>query len=172
MLHRAVAVIASVVVLSGAAQAGGPRWTEFGATKAAWNSAHTPDPDPKLVKGCCFLPRVRGGLDQFYEVLYDKFGGVERVYGFSMRFNPSVSYSYAQAVVAREASPASRLVFSIKKGDCAQIQYASPLLTRAFHDKSAAMTASLYSSDSGPFTGRVTDIIFLNLPFKDRTVGC
>jgi hypothetical protein len=42
---------AILFVFPGGAVARSTGWTEYGATEKAWNAAHKPDPDPKLVKG-------------------------------------------------------------------------------------------------------------------------
>jgi hypothetical protein len=121
-----VVPICFTAVLLGAipsGSAGGTKWTEFGATEKAWRAPHTADPDPKLIDGCCFLTRLRNGLDRYYEVQYEKSGGVSRVFNFSMRFQPALSLAAARAVVRREAPPQSKLAFSVKRSEWVQIGY-------------------------------------------------
>src|SRR2546422_438686 len=87
---------ASVALVAVAAYAAsGARWTEYGATEKAWKAAHVADPNPKLFKGCCFLPRNRDGSDRYQSVQYQRFGSVSRVVGFSMGFVPAISVASA-----------------------------------------------------------------------------
>ncbi len=60
------------------------RMNGYGATRKAWAAHHVRDPNPKLIKGCCYLPRQADGRDRYYAVFQD--GG--RVYGYSMHFAP------------------------------------------------------------------------------------
>jgi len=153
--------------------AGGASWAEYGATENAWKAAHVADPNPKLFKGCCFLPRNRDGSDRYYAVQYQRFGGVSRVFGFSMGFVPAISVARARAVVREEAPPRSTLVFSLKRKDCLLVEYKSSMLGRAFRSKRTAMLAGFYSSAAGRFNGRtVAEIIFLPATLGDRSVGC
>lgn len=100
-------------------------WTAFGATDEAWKSAHVADPNPKLVEGCCFLPRLPSGGSRYYSVAYTDTDGVSRVLNYSMRFEPAISVDSALAVVREEAAPHSSLAFSVRKRECLQVEYNS-----------------------------------------------
>jgi hypothetical protein len=122
-----------------------------------------PDPNPKLTKGCCFLPRQRDGTDRYFGVIYQTFGGISRAFSYEMWFAAAISFTAAKNVVREEARPGSRFASSKRRGDCFTMTFKSSVLSRAFKSKSAVMEAALYSSGtSGPFNGRtVQDIIFL-----------
>src|SRR5216684_6525383 len=44
--------------------------TAYGATRSAWNAQHIADPNPRLARGCCFLPKQRDGQDRYFAVQY------------------------------------------------------------------------------------------------------
>jgi len=164
-----VALVMAAAVTATSTSAASTKWTEFGATKRAWYSAHTPDPNPKLSKGCCFLPRQRDGADQFYGVQYERNGGVPRVFTFTMWFAPAISFAAAKTVARQEAPPGSRLVSSRRHSECFEMTFTSSALSRAFNSKQALMEVYVFSSPNGPFNGRtVMDIIFLSA----KTAGC
>lgn len=140
--------------------------TEFGATRAVWAKHHKADPNRKLVRGCCFLPRQKDGTDRYYVVHY---GQGTHVDSFEMSFVPTIPTSLARWVVKHEAGPGARVVYDLNKAGCEQIEYRSTLLSRAV---GGAMFAEL-SRDSigGAPNGHVGDVIFQALPIGTR-IGC
>jgi hypothetical protein len=154
---------AAAAAASSSSVSASSKWTEFGATRKGWYSAHVPDPNPKLIKGCCFLPRQRDGTDRYFGVQYQDFGrGVSRVWVFEMWFAPAISFAAAKHVARSEAPPAARLVFTKRYSDCFRMTFRSSALSRAFKSKHAVMDVTLYSSATGgPFNGRsVMNMIF------------
>jgi len=147
------------------------KWTEFGATKKAWYSAHALDPNMPPYRGCCFLPRQRDGVDRYNGVTNRAIGGVPRVVQFEMWFAPPISLAAARNIVLQEAPPGSKLVSFTRLSDCVLMAFKSSALTRAF--KSGSLKASQpimdvelqSSANGGPFkASAVRDILFLTLP--------
>jgi hypothetical protein len=133
--------------------------TGYGATRKAWAAHHQADPNPKLMKGCCYLPRQTDGYDRYYAVDRDEKG---RVYSYSMHFAPRISASEAKFLLRRsELPPDARLVRSKRKGECLMLQYRSAAAKRALGY--ATVGAALYSSAAGRYTGKVEDIIISSL---------
>jgi hypothetical protein len=133
--------------------------TGYGATRNAWAAHHQADPNPKLVKGCCYLPRQADGNDRYYAVDRDEKG---RVYSYSMHFAPRISASEAKFILRQSELPRdARLVRSKRKGICLILQYRSAAAKRALGY--ATVGAALYSSAAGRYTGKVEDIIIMSL---------
>ena len=140
--------------------------TGYGATRTAWRAHHRPDPNPKLVKGCCYLPRQADGSPRYYAVLRDDNG---RVFNYSMHFAPKISASEAKAILRTTELPAdARFVRSKRNPECLILQYRSAAAKRDVGG--ATVGAALYSSGAGPYTGRVNEII-IGLGIE-TTVGC
>ena len=91
------AIIALVLV--GVATAA-VRMSGYGATSKAWAAHHRADPNPKLFKGCCYLPQQADGTDRYYSVQRN---GKGRVYAYSMHFAPKVSATFVSFLLRREA---------------------------------------------------------------------
>ncbi len=151
-----LAVVAAIAATASAARR--PILTEFGATRKVWFAHHVLDANPKLERGCCFLPRQRDGTDQYITVQY---GAGTHVDMFEMDFAPTISIAYARQVVLREAGPGAKLVYDLKPAGCEQIEYRSSLLSRAV---GGAMFAELSRNGSGGAPkGHVGDVLFIAL---------
>jgi hypothetical protein len=77
------------------------RLTAFGAARQAWAAHHVADPNPKLFRGCCFLPKQNDGQDRYYAVQYEK----GRVVSYEMDFGPRVRAPIARLLMKREVPP-------------------------------------------------------------------
>ncbi len=130
--------------------------TEYGATRQAWLSHHQIDPNPKLLRGCCFLPRQRDGTDRYFAVLYGDgtFAPPGRVFSFEMGFNPPISAAQARRVARREAPSDARVVAHARKRTCEQILYRSTKLRRALGYSTVLVELSR-SGAGGRYTGVV-----------------
>jgi|SRR5919201_1257675 hypothetical protein len=154
---RAGAGLAAVIVALSlvAVATGAARLTAYGATRKAWAAHHIRDPNPKLIKGCCYLPRQADGIDRYYAVQRDDRG---RVLNYSMHFSPRVSASLVRVLLRRHELPVdARLVRSKRKAGCLIIQYRSAAAKRAMG--TATVGAAFYSSETGRYSGRVKDVI-------------
>lgn len=150
----ALAAAGAIVVGVQAARAF-PELTGYGATRKAWAANHRADPNPKLIKGCCYLPRQKDGTDRYYAVQRDEHG---RVFTYSMHFAPRVSASFLRFLLRRdELPPDARLVRRKRKPECLILQYRSAAAKRALG--SALVGVAIYSSETGPYTGKVKDVI-------------
>jgi hypothetical protein len=129
------------------------RVTGFGATRKAWAAHHRADPNPKLIKGCCYLPRQADGQDRYYSVLRDH----GRVFNYSMHFAPRVSATVARSLLRTELPADARLLRSKRRAECLILEYRSAAAKRALG--TGVVGAALYSSAAGRYTGRVADII-------------
>jgi hypothetical protein len=131
------------------------RLTGCGATRKAWAAHHVADPNPKLVRGCCYLPKQADGSDRYYAVSRDSHG---RVFNYSMHFAPRVSAGTAHALLARtELPPDARLVRSKRSAEWLILQFRSAATKRVMG--SGTVGAALYSSASGVYAGKVKEII-------------
>jgi hypothetical protein len=129
--------------------------TGYAATRKAWAAHHVADPNPKLFKGCCYLPKQADGTDRYYAVNRDEKG---RVFNYGMHFAPRVSASFARFLLRRNELPSdARFVRSKRKAECLILQFRSAAAKRALG--SATVGAALYSSEAGRYTGRVKNII-------------
>ena len=140
--------------------------TGMGATRKAWFAHHVVDPNPKLSRGCCFLPRQKDGHDRYYDVMYDR----SHVFLYDMAFVPSVSATVARALLRHELPPDARLVRSKTKGTCAQFDYRSTMLKRATGHPTVGIE---FSSDfvGGPYrSGVVRSVLLSN--FAVTPSGC
>jgi len=138
----------------------------MGATRKAWLAHHVVDPNPKLIRGCCFLPRQKDGHDRYYDVMYDR----GRVFLYDMAFVPSVSARMARTLMVHELPADARLVKSRTKGTCAQFDYRSAMLKRATGHAAAGVE---FSSDfvGGPYrSGVVRSVLLSN--FGVTSSGC
>jgi hypothetical protein len=142
----------------------------FGASRRGFAAGKAPDPNPKLIKGCCFLPRQRDGRDRYYSVLYDERG---HVYSYSMAYAPSASIAMARKIVRAELPGDASLLFDVKKSRCEIVQYRSRSVGRALRGTSV-VDAALYSSTTGAQFNRrtVTEIVFVPGVAHDRSVSC
>ena len=159
----------------------------IGATKAAFAAHHQADPDPKLVPGCCFLPKERGGGDHIITVSY----GHGRVFSYEIDYAPNVSLATADAELASELPPDSKLVYRVRKSDCEMRQYKSAALLRIDgpvketakqkkfetvfgKEQPGLVDASLYSSETGPYNARSVESILINRGYNatDKASGC
>ncbi len=141
--------------------------TEYGATRKAWAAHHTADPNPKLEKGCCFLPRQSDGTDRWYSVTYNGPGG--RVDSFEMSFAPAVPKALAKQILRREAPADAKLSFDVVKASCEILGYRSKRLSQV---GLPAMTAALYRSAAGTgHYGSVVGDIMVSDYFSPK-LGC
>lgn len=153
-VKKLVVVTCVALALVAVATASTVRLTGYGATRKAWAAHHRADSNPKLDKGCCYLPKQADGQDRYYQVQRDEHG---RVYIYSMHFAPKVSARFAKALLRRHELPAdARLVRSKRKAECLILQYRSAAAKRAVG--SAVVGAGLYSNVAGKYTGRVQDV--------------
>ncbi len=154
-----VVVVVALLVLPAAAS-GHPQsskrnpLTAYGATRKAWNAHHVGDPNPKLSKGCCFLPRQRDGYDRYYEVMYD--GG--RVISYGMHFTPRISASSARLLMRQELPQDARLVRRVRRHTCEQLLYRSATLKSTLGSGSVGVEFSATGA-GGPYRGTVGDMI-------------
>lgn len=155
-----LAALAAVLALPAAAhsQSSATRGlTGFGATRKAWFAHHVPDPDPRLIRGCCFLPKERDGQDRYYTVKYSH----GRVFYYEMHFAPRVSRAAARRRMSREVPPDARLVARVRKATCEQLVYRSAMLKSA-HLGSASVEVEFTATDGGGrYRGIVGNVILL-----------
>jgi hypothetical protein len=152
---RLVLVLAIATLVLTAVARAAVRLTGYGATRQAWRAHHQPDPNPKFIKGCCYLPRQADGRPRYYAVTRDDKG---RVFNYSMHFAPKIGATQAKAILRRTELPAdAMLVRSKRRAACLILQYRSAAAKWALGG--ATVGAALYSSDTGPYTGRVDEII-------------
>ncbi len=172
-LSARLGIVCSLVVFSAVASlaaAGGVRLHGIGASRHDFAVGKVPDPNPKLIKGCCFLPKQRDGRDRYYAVLYDERGHVD---SYSMAFAPSISIQAAKRAIRGELPGDAKLVFDVKRAGCEIVQYQSRLVGRALHDDGAVDAAMYSSTTGGRFNRRtVTEIILLPGVPHDRSSGC
>jgi hypothetical protein len=129
------------------------RLTGFGATRRDWAAHHVADPNPKLVRGCCFLPKQKDGYDRYYSVEYDN----GRVVSYGMDFLPRVRASTARLLMKDELPPDAHVVARAKRGTCEQIEYRSPTLKKVLGSPKVGVE---FSSDQvgGPYRDVVRDV--------------
>jgi hypothetical protein len=157
-----LAALAAVLALPAAASAHSQSsaargLTGFGATRKAWFAHHVPDPDPRLIRGCCFLPKERDGQDRYYTVKYSH----GRVFYYEMHFAPRVSRAAARRRTSREVPPDARLVARVRKATCEQLVYRSAMLKSA-HLGSATVGVEFTATDGGGrYRGIVGNVILL-----------
>jgi hypothetical protein len=159
-------VVAAVVALAvvAVATASAVRLTGYGAARTAWAAHHVADPSPKVVKGCCYLPKQADGLDRYLGVQSDKHG---RVDSYTLHFAPRVSPSAARSLLRRSELPADAKVVRVKRSDnCVIVLYRSEAAKRALG--SASVVARLYSHDEGLYTGQVRNVWVTH----GLTIGC
>lgn len=164
-MQKLVVVVLVALAVVTVATASVVRLTGYGATRSAWAAHHRAD--PKLVKGCCYLPKQADGQDRYLGVQRDKRG---RVYIYNLHFAPRVSASTAQALLRRTEVPADAKVVRVKRSDnCLIVQYRSEAAKRAVG--SALIGALLYSNDEGLYTGRVRHV-YIYRGYRGMTLGC
>jgi hypothetical protein len=96
--------------------------TGYGATKKAWAAHHVRDRNPKLVAGCCFLPKQRDGYDRYFTVQYDQ----GRVFSYEMHFDPPITAAKARRLILLYEAPRDAHVSrDVRKATCEQIDYRS-----------------------------------------------
>ncbi len=139
--------------------------TGFGATRKAWFAHHTPDPNPKLIRGCCFLPKQHDGQDRYYAVQYMS----GRVLTYSMHYAPRLPASLVKHLMAHEIPPDARLVAHARKATCEQFVYRSARLEAAAHTGRVMVEFSA-NGVGGPYRGVVGDVILL--PLGSTHFGC
>jgi hypothetical protein len=151
VLAAVIALPSAAATLEASTQAS--RLTGFGATRQDWAAHHVADPNPKLVRGCCFLPRQKDGYDRYYDVGYDK----GRVVAYGMDFLPRVRASIARLLMKEELPPDTRVVAHAKRGTCELIEYRSPTLKKLLGSPKVGVE---FSSDqvNGPYQNVVRDV--------------
>jgi hypothetical protein len=144
--------------------------TEYGATRQAWLSHHKIDPNPKLARGCCFLPKQRNGTDRYYAVQYGdgSFAPRGRVFDFEMSFDPPISAARAKGVARFEMPPDARVIAHARKRTCEQLLYRSATLRGAL-GYATVLAEFSRTGAGGRYVGVVGDILFL--PASSLT-GC
>jgi hypothetical protein len=128
--------------------------TGYGATRKAWATHHVADPNPKLIRGCCFLPKQRDGQDRYYAVLYDH----GRVFMYSLHFAPRIGATLARRLMRREFPSDTRQIRTVRKATCEQIVYRSAKLKAATGSASVGVESSA-SGIGGRYRGIVGDVI-------------
>jgi hypothetical protein len=144
--------------------------TGFGATDAAWNSAHTPDSQfasGEVYKADPSLPSINGNVGAAYTQLLHQDG---HVLGYDYGFH-SVPISQARALVLRtEFSGDAKVLWFVTKGSCAQMMVQSKTLGEALGSHAigdAAGTAQVeFGSGAGTTydAGSVDDALMQLLP--------
>lgn len=147
-------MLLAVPTATSALRSGSPL-TGYGATRKAWMAHHQVDPNPRLERGCCFLPRQNDGRDRYYAVLYDKH---TRVYSYEMDFGPRVGERTALFLVKRDLPRDARLVGQKRKATCKQFVYRSAALKRALGYARVGVELSA-TGLGGPYRGVVGDAI-------------
>jgi hypothetical protein len=164
---RKLVVVAFIgLAVAAVATASVVRLTGYGATRTAWAAHHQADTSPKLVKGCCYLPKQADGLDRYLGVQPDKHG---RVDSYTLHFAPRVSPSAARALLRRTELPTDAKLVRVKHSpydNCVILQYRSEAAKRAVG--SAFIGARLYSHDEGLYTGRVRNVYVT----RGTVIGC
>ena len=102
--------------------------TGYGATEAAWNSRHTPDHD--FAAGSVYdpdpsLPRINGHPGAVYVLVTVQDG---RVLSYAMNLHPGTALHAAVEVARAQFPPDARLLWTVRRGMCAQAQFASAAL--------------------------------------------
>lgn len=141
------------------------RLTAFGATRQAWAAHHAADPNPKLFRGCCFLPKQNDGQDRYYAVQYER----GRVVSYEMDFGPRVRAPIARLLMKREVPPDARIIARTIRQTCEQTEYRSPTLKRVL---GYARVGVEFSSDEvgGPYRGLVRNVIIAQ--YVSVKLGC
>lgn len=104
--------------------------TGFGATRSAWNSAHTADPNTKLVKGCCYGP-VIDTVDQANADTYSLAASAPNVISAITRnFAPHTTEAEALAALRQDLPPDAVQVQSKVEDGCKEFVYSSKLLAK------------------------------------------
>ena len=153
-VQKLVVVVLVALAVVTVATASVVRLTGYGATATTWAAHHRADPSPKVVKGCCYLPKQADGLDRYLGVQRDKHG---RVDSYTLHFAPRVSPSAARALLRRSELPADAKLVRVKRSDnCVIVLYRSEAAKRALG--SASVVARLYSHGKGLYTGRVRNV--------------
>ena len=154
---KSILVAAIVALMLVGVATAAVRMTGYGATRKAWAAHHKADPNPKLIKGCCYLPQQADGTDRYYSVQRN---GKGRVFAYSLHFAAKVSATFVRSLLRRDELPSdARLVRSKRKADCLFLQYRSGAAKRVLGN--GTVGAALYSSETGPYTGRVKDVIII-----------
>lgn len=184
IVSLALMIVASFAAATGATNG----LVGIGATKAAFAANHQADPNPKLVPGCCFLPKERGGGDHIITVSYAS----RRVFSYEIDYAPNASLATADAELARELPPDAKLVYQVRKSECEMRQYKSITLSRidgplkesakqkkldallGGKEQRGLVDVGLYSSESGPYNGRSVESILIRRGYNaaDKTTGC
>jgi hypothetical protein len=141
------------------------RLTAFGATRKGWAAHHVADPNPKLLRGCCFLPKQNDGQDRYYAVQYEK----GRVVSYEMDFGPRVRAPIARLLMKREVPPDARIIARTIRQTCEQTEYRSATLKRVL---GSARVGDEFSSDEvgGPYRGIVRNVIIAQ--YVSVKLGC
>lgn len=187
ILMTGASTAAAVVGASASGAGTSGRLTGIGATKAAFAAHHQADPNPKLVPGCCFLPKEQSGGDHFITVTYVK----GRVFSYEIDYAPNAPLAIAESELGRELPSDAKLVSQVKKSECVMLQYRSATLAQIDgpvketakqkkldallgKEQSGLVDAALYSAESGPFNGRSVEAILIRRGYSlsDDTAGC
>jgi hypothetical protein len=104
------------------------RVTGYGATEAASNSRHTPDHD--FAAGSVYdpdssLPGINGHIGAVYVLVTVQ---DSRVLSYAMNLLAGTTLSKAVGIARAQFPPGTRLLWTARKGKCAQAQFASATL--------------------------------------------
>jgi hypothetical protein len=144
----------------------GRELTAYGATHRAWAAHHVADPNPRLVKGCCYLPKQSDGRDRYVALQYNT---RNRVFSFVMHFGPRVTALTAKRIVRRELPPDARLVGHARKPTCEQFEYRSRMANRAVGTPTLGIEFLAHRA-GGVYRGRVGDAVVAS--YVSATFGC
>ena len=145
------------------------RLTGIGATRAAFKSAHTEDPDPRHAPDCCFLPKVRNSgssspIDQYGPVLFDGYADDETI-----NFNTGTPRSLAMDLVDQELPSDARLIRERKTRACDQLLYKSFDLAKQTAGIGSFVTVALFGRFDGPYDP--ADVESAILITEGRSIG-
>ena len=138
--------------------------TGYGATRKAWAAHHRADPNPKLIRGSCFLPKQNNGQDRYFDVMY----GQGRVISYEMAFGPRITERFARFLMRKELPPDAHIVGQKRKPTCEQIVYRSATLKRILGDAHVGVEFSTTGA-GGRYRGVVGDVI---VGFITLDIGC
>jgi hypothetical protein len=149
----------------------------LGATKHTWQRTHEADRNRKLVKGCCYLPKVDNGETDVDAWATLMFGDPpdRRVLTYTRNFEMGTDERIALASLLRRDLPRdSKFAWEKVDGSCKIRQYTSTLLGEVLGDPKLGPQVALVSDDDEASyrTSKVKYAIVLALDSTDRDVFC
>lgn len=146
--------------------------TGIGATTANWNAHHDADPDPKLVKNCCYGPLINTdddkGVDTWAAVQADPIVSL-----YLRSFPAGTTRDQALSLLTAQDMPSDAKFVNSKIGDgCELFLYSSNLLAAADPDIGSKFAFDLHSGGTDLSRYDPTDISGADMSLADDLGSC